>query len=36
MGGAYRGQPLYLFEEIRLKFLAVLKSHAVRAVPRTE
>jgi hypothetical protein len=33
---AYGPLPYGLFEEIRLKFLAVLKSHGVRAVPRTE
>ncbi len=33
---AYGPLPYGLFEEIRIKFLAVLKSHTVRAVPRTE
>jgi hypothetical protein len=33
---AYGPLPYGLFEEIRLKFIATLKSQAVRAVPRSE
>jgi hypothetical protein len=33
---AYGPLPYGLFEEIRLKFIAALKAHAVCAVPRTE
>jgi hypothetical protein len=32
---AYGALPYALFEEIRLKFIAALKTRAARAVPRT-